>query len=184
MSKIIIRLAWLLAMLVGSLTIPGTAFATPATASNDIDMTASAPEYCDQFIETGAEVCFPTARELKSYEAAAALRPLVTMFRDIGWSGGYRNFVSAYGRETCTSPLTPNEASSGNLTPLQWSNGGTLSRTISSYAILPGSGCRVTLYSQINFEGAWMRSSGSCEDLRWCFILDDWNDRARSFSVS
>jgi hypothetical protein len=173
--KYAIRLSWLLAVLVGGLAVPGTAFAAPAAA----------PQYCDQFIETGAEVCFATAQELQSYKDTAALAPLVTMFDDVGWKSalGYRNFVSAYGRETCTEPLIPNEASSGDLRMLDWSTGERLAWDISSYAILPGSGCLVTFYDQIGFEGNSVYSVDSCVDMRVCFG-DYWNNRALSFTVS
>jgi hypothetical protein len=175
MAKFMIRLSWLLAVLVGGLAVPGTALAAPAPA----------PQYCDQFIETGAEVCFPTAQKLQSYEAAAALDPLVTMFDDINWNAalGYRNFVSAYGRDYCTAPLSPNEASSGDLRTLDWSKGGPLASDISSYAILPGSLCQVTFYDRIGFQGQSQASMSSCADMRTCFPAN-WNNRALSFTVS
>jgi len=160
--------------------LPAAAGAQVANASGP-----SSGDYCETFIETGAQKCFTTLGEAKTFEQEAALKPLLTVFRDIGYKGGYHNFVSAYGRETCTSDLDPREASERDLHQLTWSNGGDLFHSISSFVILAGSGCRVTLYSQIGFgSGAFDRFYGSCDDLRVCALIDDWNDRAESLGVS
>lgn len=145
--------------------------------------------YCEHFVETGKQVCFQTLSEAKSYESAAALAPLVTVFRDINFKGGYYNFVSAYGRATCTPAENPHESSSGDLRNLTWSTGGSLYETISSVVINATSGCKVTLYSKFGFDknSAWVEISGGnhqCADLDACILLDNWNDRAASLSVS
>ena len=73
--------------------------------------------YCVQDLAGGPKACFTTEPALEAYQAKLALSPLLTVFDATGWlgSGGYLNFVSAYGRDHCDAPKDKNEASEGNL---------------------------------------------------------------------
>jgi hypothetical protein len=142
-------------------------------------------EYCVGTIETGQQSCFGSEPELVAYQEAEALKPLVTFFRDIGAKGanGYKNFASAYGRNFCTAPLTDHEASDGDLRNDYYSNGGTLDLSISSFKILPGSGCRVVTYAQLGFKGVGMQTSLDCLDMRT--NCSSWgSDEVRSFFIT
>jgi hypothetical protein len=150
--------------------------------------------FCVGFLETGQEECFDTEPQLVAYQESVAAVPLVTFFRDIGAKGatGYKNFVSAYGRSTCTEDVGVNEASDGDLRNDTYSNGGTLDRSISSFVIRDGSSCRLLLYRESGFDGAIFVTNETCRDMRSCYGFiygagdryHNVNDFARSFSLS
>ncbi|MEV6641822.1 hypothetical protein [Amycolatopsis sp. NPDC051371] len=125
-----------------------------------------------------------------SYEAAAALAPVVTVFKSVSYLGdqGFRNYTNVYGRTTCTAADSPHEASDGDLRDAFYQNNGALmDRTISSIYIRPGSGCRVRVFDGIGFTGSSKLVTDNavhgCDDIRYCFP-EDWDGRIRSFWVS
>jgi hypothetical protein len=151
--------------------------------------------FCVGFLETGQEECFDTEPQLVAYQESVAAVPLVTFFRDIGAKGatGYKNFVSAYGRSTCSESTSVNEASDGDLRNDTYSNGGTLDRSISSFVIRDGSFCSLLLHRESGFGGVSFLTNETCRDMRSCYGFVDGdaafrnhnvNDFARSFELT
>jgi hypothetical protein len=141
-------------------------------------------DFCVETIETHVSNCFDTEHELTAFQDAAALSPLVTMFRDINYTGGYRNYVSAYGRNTCDSPSTPREASSGDLRLDKFSNGLGMDKAISSFVIKTNSYCGVYLYTRPQFLGERFTRFSSCNNLLTCAQGYSYNDAASSLGIS
>jgi hypothetical protein len=141
-------------------------------------------DFCVEAIETHVSNCFGTEQELTAFQDAAALTPLATMYRDINYTGGYRSYVSAYGRNTCDAPSTPREASSGDLRLDKFSNGIVMDKQISSFTIKTGSYCFVYLYTRPQFQGERFVRSSSCVNLLTCTPGYSYNDAASSLGIS
>ena len=153
----------------------------PASASTE---PAAQGDYCMQALEGGPAKCFASGQALRAHETAAAVDPLLTVFKDINYTGGYKNYYSAYGRATCDDALTPNEASSGDLTKDHFDTGLTVDRDISSFVIKSYSTCLVTVYDQLGFHGNHDVKGVNCPDMRTCFASGNWNNRVRSLAVT
>jgi hypothetical protein len=160
--------------------------ATPGFAAADTSM-----GYCVEQMETRQATCFDTERELITYQDQAALRPLVTMFRDANYvgAGGYRNYVSAYGKDRCDYSQSVREASSGNLEFDRFSTGQIMNDQVSSFVIRADSFCVVYLYEHAGFKsGIVGQKTTSCPDMRNCVgngvVTIPFNDVLSSFGVS
>ncbi|WP_326948579.1 hypothetical protein OG439_07240 [Amycolatopsis sp. NBC_01307] len=170
------RFAGAIVALVVSFTL---ASVTPASAQP-----APQGDYCLQALEGGPATCFASEQALASYQKAVAVSPLLTVFDDVNYTGGYKNYYSAYGRAYCDDSLTPNEASDGDLSNDYFDTGATVDKDISSFVILPGSTCLVTFYDQTGFHGNHVTKGVNCPDMRTCFASGNWNNRARSLAVT
>lgn len=163
-----------------------SAVVTPGAAGADSSM-----GYCVQEMETRKSTCFDTEHELIAYQDRAALSPLVTMFRDADYAsaGGYRNYVSAYGRNTCDVDKSVREASSGDLRFDTFSNGQNMNDQVSSFVIRPGSYCWVFLYANAGFESNPVgEKTTNCPNMNTCvrsgIFTVSFNDVLSSFGVS
>ncbi len=147
--------------------------------------------YCVQVMETGQATCFDTEHELTAFQEEAALQPLVTMFRDANYvgAGGYRNYVSAYGRDACDSSKSTREASSGNLELQRFNTGQIMNDQISSFVIRSRTFCEVSIYENAGFQSAIVgRTTQSCPHLDRCIYSGifavSFNDVVSSVGVS
>jgi hypothetical protein len=151
----------------------------PASASAE-----SHGDYCLQALEGGPATCFASEQALESYQTAAAVAPLLTVFDDVNYTGGYKNYYSAYGRDYCDDNLTPNEASSGDLTKDFFSTGSKVDGDITSFVIRAYSYCVVTVFDQPGFHGNHATKASNCPDMRTCFASGSWNTKVHSLAIT
>jgi hypothetical protein len=169
--------------IVGAIGVLVIGFALANTAPASAQPTSQG-DYCAQALEGGSATCFASEQALKSYQTAAAVSPLLTVFDDVNYTGGYKNYYSAYGRGYCDDNLTPNEASSGDLNKDLFSTGSKVGGDISSFVILSYSYCVVTVYDHTGFQGKHDVKASNCPDMRTCFASGSWNTNVRSLAVT
>lgn len=165
-----------IAVLVVGFALAGT---TPASAQP-----ASQGDYCLQALESGPAKCFTSGQALESYQTAAAITPLLTVFDDVGYTGGYKNYYRTDGRAYCDDDVNINEASSGDLSKDFFSTGGKVSGDITSFVIRSYSYCVVTVFDQTGFHGHHDTKGVNCPDMRTCFASGNWNTNVRSLAVT
>ncbi|TDQ04874.1 hypothetical protein [Labedaea rhizosphaerae] len=158
-----------------ALTVPAAADASSLADPNG--------KYCVQDLSDGPESCFTTEQALNAYQSELSLTPLLTVFRNTNYvgSGGYKNYVSAYGRIYCDDRTDYNEASQRYLSADKYSNGLSVDLSISSFVIAPNSGCIVTFWKG-NFSGDSITKAFSCPNMATCY--SGWDNKARSLAVT
>ncbi|WP_125591585.1 hypothetical protein [Amycolatopsis balhimycina] len=181
------RLKRRLASAVAASGIVATAVLGGAATASATDAQPGTPQgnYCLQALEGGPAKCFASEQALESHQAAAAITPLLTVFDDVNYTGGYKNYYRTDGRAYCDDDVTVNEASSGDLSKDFFSTGSTVNKDITSFVIKAYSYCVVTVFDQTGFLGNHpVPKASNCPDMRTCFASGSWNNKVRSLAVT